>query len=120
MRGVDKMTIVIQEIMQDKIYLDMSGNLQTVEPTEELEMGGETVDLTQAVRMKQARPDAPEFAAESARPLALAGRSDRWPARAGARPGQGCGRPRAGHRAMPAPEGVPCLFDSECCAPRRP
>ena len=35
MRGVDKMAIVIQEIMQDKIYLDMSGNLQTNEPTEE-------------------------------------------------------------------------------------
>src|SRR5436305_573671 len=26
-RGLDKMSIVIQEIMQDKIYLDMSGNL---------------------------------------------------------------------------------------------
>ena len=47
MRGADKMTIVIQEIMQEKIYLDMSGKLQTVEPTEELEMGGETIDLTQ-------------------------------------------------------------------------
>ncbi len=39
------MTIVIQEIMQDKIYLDLSGNLQTTEPTEEEEGG--TVDLTQ-------------------------------------------------------------------------
>ena len=38
-RGVDKMTMVIQEIMQDKIYLDMSGKLQTNEPTEELEVG---------------------------------------------------------------------------------
>src|SRR3954447_9458825 len=47
MRGGDKMSIVIQEIMNDKIYLDMSGKLQTVEPTEELEMGGETIDLTQ-------------------------------------------------------------------------
>ena len=47
MRGADKMSIVIQEIMQEKIYLDMSGKLQTVEPTEELEMGGETIDLTQ-------------------------------------------------------------------------
>ena len=35
-RGVDRMTIVIQEIMQEKIYLDLSGKLQTVEPTEEL------------------------------------------------------------------------------------
>ena len=29
LRGVDKMTIVIQEILQDKIYLDASGNVQT-------------------------------------------------------------------------------------------
>jgi len=28
-RLTDKMAIVIQEILQDKIYLDMSGNLQT-------------------------------------------------------------------------------------------
>ena len=35
LRGADKMTIVIQEIMQDKIYLDLTGNLQTSEPTEE-------------------------------------------------------------------------------------
>jgi DNA-directed RNA polymerase subunit omega len=29
-RGItDKMAIVIQEILQDKIYLDLSGNLQT-------------------------------------------------------------------------------------------
>ena len=46
MRGVDKMTIVIQEIMQDKIFLDLSGELQTNEPAEEIEGG--TVDLTQS------------------------------------------------------------------------
>jgi DNA-directed RNA polymerase subunit omega len=45
-RGADKMSIVIQEIMQDKIFLDLTGNLQTAEPTEEEEEGG-TVDLTQ-------------------------------------------------------------------------
>src|ERR1700746_2136786 len=28
-RGGDKMSIIIQEILQDKIYLDMSGQLQT-------------------------------------------------------------------------------------------
>jgi DNA-directed RNA polymerase subunit omega len=28
-RGGDKMTIVIQEILQDKIYLDASGTVQT-------------------------------------------------------------------------------------------
>ena len=47
-RGLDKISMVIQEIMQDKIYLDMSGKLQTNEPTEELEIDGGTVDLTQA------------------------------------------------------------------------
>src|SRR5271157_79108 len=47
-RGVDKMTLVIQEIMQDKIYLDMSGKLQTNEVTEEMEADGGTVDLTQS------------------------------------------------------------------------
>jgi DNA-directed RNA polymerase subunit omega len=45
-RGVDKMAVVIQEIMQDKIFLDLSGNLQSREVTEEVEEGG-TVDLTQ-------------------------------------------------------------------------
>ena len=44
-RGMDKMAVVIQEIMQDKIFLDMSGNLTTTEATEEDEGG--TVDLTQ-------------------------------------------------------------------------
>jgi DNA-directed RNA polymerase subunit omega len=44
-RGADKIAIVIQEIMQDKIFLDLSGNIQTSEPTEEVEGG--TVDLTQ-------------------------------------------------------------------------
>jgi DNA-directed RNA polymerase subunit omega len=47
-RGVDKMTVVIQEIMQDKIFLDMSGRVQTVEPTDEVEGNGDTVDLTQS------------------------------------------------------------------------
>ena len=45
-RGPDKMSVVIQEIMQDKIFLDRSGNVQTAEPTEE-DVDGETVDLTQ-------------------------------------------------------------------------
>lgn len=45
MRTPDKMSIVIQEIMQDKIYLDTSGQLQTHETPEEVEGG--TVDLTQ-------------------------------------------------------------------------
>ena len=45
LRTGDKMAIVIQEIMQDKIFLDTSGNLQTSEATEEEEGG--TVDLTQ-------------------------------------------------------------------------
>jgi DNA-directed RNA polymerase subunit omega len=49
LRGVDKMTIVIQEIMQEKIYLDLSGRVQTVEPTEDELLNGETVDLTQPI-----------------------------------------------------------------------
>jgi DNA-directed RNA polymerase subunit omega len=44
-RGADKMTLVIQEIMQDKIYLDLTGHVHVSEPTEEVEGG--TVDLTQ-------------------------------------------------------------------------
>jgi DNA-directed RNA polymerase subunit omega len=32
-RGGDRMTIVIQEILQDKIYLDTSGNVQTRSPS---------------------------------------------------------------------------------------
>ena len=30
-RTTDKLQIVVQEILQDKIYLDMTGNLQTTE-----------------------------------------------------------------------------------------
>lgn len=44
-RSSDRMSIVIQEIMQNKIELDLSGNLLTRETTEEEEGG--TVDLTQ-------------------------------------------------------------------------
>ena len=47
-RGLDKISMVIQEIMQDKIFLDMSGKLQTNESAEEFESDGGTVDLTQA------------------------------------------------------------------------
>jgi DNA-directed RNA polymerase subunit omega len=32
-KGGDKLAIVIQEILQDKIYLDMSGQLQTRGPS---------------------------------------------------------------------------------------
>ncbi len=45
LRSADKMAIVVQEIIQDKIFLDVSGHMQTSEPTEEEEGG--TVDLTQ-------------------------------------------------------------------------
>lgn len=33
MRGADKMAIVVQEILQDKIYLDASGSVQTKNQT---------------------------------------------------------------------------------------
>lgn len=44
-RGGDKMSIVLQEIVQDRIYLDLTGRVQTREQTESDEGG--TVDLTQ-------------------------------------------------------------------------
>lgn len=47
-RGLDKMQIVIREIMEDKIYLDLSGNVRSREQTEEeTATDGGTVDLTQ-------------------------------------------------------------------------
>jgi DNA-directed RNA polymerase subunit omega len=46
MRSSDKMAIVIREIMEDKIFLDLSGNVQSRDVTEEAEGG--TVDLTQS------------------------------------------------------------------------
>jgi DNA-directed RNA polymerase subunit omega len=45
-RNLDKLSIVIQEIMQEKIFLDTSGKVQTVEPSDHEEGG--TVDLTQS------------------------------------------------------------------------
>ena len=48
MRSSDKMAIVIREIMEDKIYLNLSGGLKVREATEEAEqLDGGTVDLTQ-------------------------------------------------------------------------
>ena len=35
-RGGDKLTIVIQEILHDKIYLDLNNNVQTVPDTGEM------------------------------------------------------------------------------------
>src|SRR5678816_4407365 len=46
-RGGDKMSIVIQEIMNGRLYLEMCGEVDAVEPTEEVVMGGEAIDLTQ-------------------------------------------------------------------------
>lgn len=46
-RGLDKFSMVIQEIMQDKIYLDMSGNVQSNDSADEFDLDGGTVDLTQ-------------------------------------------------------------------------
>jgi DNA-directed RNA polymerase subunit omega len=49
LRTNDRMAIVIQEIMQDKIFLDLSGKVQTREATEDIDsaVDGGTVDLTQ-------------------------------------------------------------------------
>ncbi len=41
----DKMEIIIQEILQDKIYLDMSSNVRTVEDSSE-PTGPPELDLT--------------------------------------------------------------------------
>ena len=43
----DKLTIVVQEILQNKIFLDLSGNVRTNEDIEPTGEGG-TVDLTQS------------------------------------------------------------------------
>lgn len=48
MRTPDKMAIVIQEIMQDKIFLDLAGNVRMRDEAEDIGGPlGETVDLTQ-------------------------------------------------------------------------
>ena len=43
-RGADKLTIVIQEILQDKIYLDASGHVQTRNQTVMANLPGPTRD----------------------------------------------------------------------------
>ncbi len=48
MRTPDKMAVVIAEIMQDKIYLDITGRVMTVAGDSADEIEGGTVDLTQA------------------------------------------------------------------------
>jgi DNA-directed RNA polymerase subunit omega len=42
-RGGDKMSIVVQEILQEKIYLDLEGNLKT-RPAEEFTPDGQPFD----------------------------------------------------------------------------
>jgi DNA-directed RNA polymerase subunit omega len=44
-RNPDKMAIVIEEILQDKIYLDMSGNVQTREGTVDVAGGAAMIKL---------------------------------------------------------------------------
>ena len=48
MRSPDKMAVVIQEIMQDKIFLDLAGHVRVRDEAEDMGFGGETVDLTQS------------------------------------------------------------------------
>lgn len=45
MRGADKVAIVMQEIIRDKIYLDLTGRMQVREDLDADDAG--TVDLTQ-------------------------------------------------------------------------
>ena len=42
-KGGDKLSVVIQEILQDKIYLDLEGNLKT-RPAEEYAADGRAFD----------------------------------------------------------------------------
>jgi DNA-directed RNA polymerase subunit omega len=42
-KGGDKMTIVVQEILQEKIYLDLEGNLRT-RPADEYASDGQAFD----------------------------------------------------------------------------
>ena len=131
-RGVDKMTMVIQEIMQDKIYLDMSGKLQTNEPTEELESDGGTVDLTQSDgltvescpvhrmsrpgrRSRRTRPRGIARPREPAADHVSGERRSRRPR--GWRPGASRAPPSPALRSL---RGIPCSFDSDCCARRQP
>src|SRR5262249_16479488 len=51
----DKMAIVVQEILQDKIYLDMSGNVQTREGTAVDVAGGAA--MLEAADASDARED---------------------------------------------------------------
>ena len=44
MRAIDKMAVVIQEIMQDKIFLDTSGQVRTVESLNEELKGAKVMD----------------------------------------------------------------------------
>ena len=49
-RAGNKMELVLREIMEDKIYLDLTGNVKVRPATEDAETlaDGETVDLTQS------------------------------------------------------------------------
>jgi DNA-directed RNA polymerase subunit omega len=47
-RGLDRMSTVIREIMEDKIYLDLTGNVRIRDAADDLmDQDGGTVDLTQ-------------------------------------------------------------------------
>lgn len=47
-RGGDRMADVIREIMEDKIYLDLAGNVRIRDAADDLmDQDGGTVDLTQ-------------------------------------------------------------------------
>jgi DNA-directed RNA polymerase subunit omega len=48
MRNPDKMAIVIQEILQDKIYLDLSGNVQTREGAVDVAGGAAMLERSDA------------------------------------------------------------------------
>ena len=63
-RGGDRLQTVVQEILQDKIYLDLEGNLKT---REAYETDG-TVSPSQAFPAPASRPDAAPSATPAPRP----------------------------------------------------
>ena len=56
LRGADKLTIVIQEILQDKIYLDSSGIVQTRNQTVMANLPGHIPGCPARFRLRQAPP----------------------------------------------------------------
>src|SRR6188472_3658384 len=60
LRTPDKMAIVLEEILQDKIYLDASGNIQTMTRNENISGNLPAVFLGQGTPSPQPRAETPQ------------------------------------------------------------